>query len=85
MLGSWGAVSNKKIQVRTSPYQGVRLCQTALPLEQQVVASPVFSATPSQREQASSAVRLPPRERQNAGFMVEHQLAQNTGRPTALR
>ena len=64
-----------KCPTRTSFYECANQCQTTLLLEQQAGASPVFSATPSQRELVSSAVLLPLRERPSAVSTVEPPLA----------
>ncbi len=64
-----------KTQARTSLYQGANQCQETLLLEQLAGVSPAFNATPSQRELASSVVRLQQMVRPNAGSMEERQLA----------
>ena len=70
-----GSCAQFKNQVRTSLYQGAKQCQKTLLLEQLVGVSPAFNATPSQRELASNAEHLPPRERPSADFMVGRQQA----------
>jgi len=70
-----GYCAQFKSPARMSLYQGVIQCQITLLLEQLAGVSHAFNAMPSQRELASSAEPLHQRERQNAGFMVGHQLA----------